>query len=245
MTSARIRNVFLIVVGLALLSGCGGGGPRLAELGPDALYTSGIAAYEEGDYERAIELLEAFAQQHLGDPRVPEARLTLGRAHMARREYITAASAFQRLVTDFPASPLAPEARFGICEAYTRLSPQPPLDQEYTHAAIAHCQSVATLYPETEEGREASEQVEELRERLARKIYQIGMFYFQRGAYDAGVIYFEDVVNLYPGTNQAPAALLRIVESYERIGYVEEAAEARERLIREYPDSPEAQGPRA
>lgn len=242
MISVRFRNFCVVAVGLLLLAGCGSRQPRINQLGPDALYSGGIEAYEAGRYGRAIPLLERFAQEHLGDPRVPQARMTLGRAHLARREYVPAATEFQRLVTDFPSHPLAPEARFGICDAYTRLSPRPALDQEYTHAAIAHCESVASLYPGTPQAQQASGHVAELREKLARKVYENGLFYFRRRAYDAGVIYFQDVMEQFPSTSYAPAALLRLIESYDRIGYVEEAAEARERLLREYPQSLEAQG---
>ncbi len=204
-----------------------------------------MAAFEARQYARAVPLLERFAQQHLGDPRVPQARLTLGQAHMARRDYIMAAGEFQRLVADFPTHALAREARFGICEAYFRLSPRPPLDQEYTQAAIAHCESVAGLYPNTAEAEQAQEYVLEARHKLARKAYDNGMFYFRRRAFDAAVVYFTDVVEQYPDTALAPAALLQLVETYTRIGYTEEAEEARERLLREYPESPEARGLRA
>ncbi|CAN5830914.1 hypothetical protein BH23GEM7_BH23GEM7_03320 [soil metagenome] len=243
--SVRYRRFLLALAGLALLSGCGTRQPRLAQLGPDALYEQGMAAYEARRHARAIELLERFAQQHLGDERMPQARITLGRSYMARREYVTAASEFQRLVTDYPTHPLAPEARFGICESYVRLSPRPVLDQEYTLAAVTHCESVANLYPNTPQGEQARQYVAEGRSRLARKAYDNGMFYFRRRAFDAAVIYFTTVVEQYPDTTLAPAALLQLVETYTRIGYVEEATEARERLMREYPQSAEAQGLRA
>lgn len=240
-----MRRLLPALLGLVLLSACGPRQARITQLGPSELYEQGMAAYEARRYTRAVELLERFVQQHLGDERVPEARLTLGRSYMARREYVTAASEFQRLVTDYPTHPSAPEARFGMCEAYFRLSPRPPLDQEYTLAAISHCESMASLYPNTEDGQRARQYVAESRYKLARKAYDNGMFYFRRRAYDAAVIYLTAVVEQYPDTTLAPAALLQLVETYTRIGYVEEAAEARERLLRDYPQSAEALGLRA
>lgn len=241
----RFPRFLLALLSLFVLGACAAREPRIAQLGPDALYEQGMAAYEARQYARAIPLLERFAQFHLGDERVPEARLALGRAHMARREHITAAGEFQRLVTDFPTHPVAREARFGICEAYFSLSPRAPLDQEYTRAAVAHCESVAGLYPNTPEAEQAREFVSEARHKLARKAYENGLFYFRRRAYDAAVVYFTDVVEQYPDTTLAPAALLQLVETYTRIGYAEEADEARERLLREYPESPEARSLRA
>ncbi len=234
-----------LLFAVLILAGCASREPKVARLTPDELFQNGIAAYQARNYGRALPLLEAFVARGPGDSRVPQALLTLGRARMDRKEFITAATEFQRLVTEYPSNPAVPEARFGVCEAYARLSPRPVLDQEYTRAALLHCGSVADLYPGTPQGEQAAQLIAELRGKLAYKAYQNGEYYFKRRAYDAAVIYYQDVAAEYPRTEVAPAALMRLMESYQRIGYVEEAAETRERLLREYPESAEAQALRA
>jgi outer membrane protein assembly factor BamD len=82
--------------------------------------------------------------------------------------------------------------------------------------------------------------VTELRGRLAEKQYQNGFFYYRRGLYDASVVYFNDVLSSFPDTPAAPRALLRLVEVYGRLGYREEEAAARQRLLRDYAQSTEA-----
>lgn len=236
------RSAFLLFL---VLAGCIQKPPNLALLTPDVLYGRAAAAYEARDYGDAIPLLDAFVQQHVADPRAPDARMMLGRAHMARREYITAATHFQRLVNDFPASPRQLDARFGICEAYNLLSPRPALDQEYTQTALLHCESISQYYPGTPQAAQAAALVDTLRLKLAQKVFQAGEYYFKRKAYDAAVVYFQEVVSEYPQTTVAPAALRQLVETYTLIGYVEEAQEAKDRLLKEYPDSPEAQALRA
>jgi outer membrane protein assembly factor BamD len=227
---------------LLLLVGCASRRVDPRTLAPDDLYTRATAAYDERDYGEAIPFLQAFVEQHLGDPRAPDALMRLGRAHMARREYVSAASYFQRLAEAFPSSPLNLDARFAICESYVRLSPKPQLDQEYTRAALEHCGSVTTGFPGTTQAEGARTHVAQLREKLAEKAYQNGLFYQRRRAYDSAVIYFGDVVEEYPETSAAPNALRRLLDVYGVLGYVEEAAQTRERLLREYPNAPSAQG---
>ncbi|MDQ3556361.1 MAG: outer membrane protein assembly factor BamD [Gemmatimonadota bacterium] len=240
MTMLSIRRALLGALLFLPLAGCGSRQVPLAQLGPDVLFERARVAHEAGRHGRAAELLDAFLQNHLGDPRVSDARMMLGRSQMERGEYLEAAGAFQRLVTDYPADPRAAEARFLTCEAYSRLSPRAPRDQEYTRVAITHCESVRSLYPQTEFATRAAAQVTELRHKLAQKAYETGVFYFRRRAYDAAVVYLADAVDQYPETSVAPTALMMLVESYGRIGYAEEAEEARQRLRRDYPESAEA-----
>ncbi len=235
----------LCLMSLALLAvACSGNRENINLMGPDDLYARGMQEFENREFQRSIIYLERFLSTTLGDPRAPDARMLLGDAHMARREYATAATHYQRVVTDFPDHSRNLEARFKICDAYYKLSPPPPLDQEYTISAIAHCQSVADYFPGTEEGDSAAGYVEQMREKLAKKSYDAGMHYFKRRAYDAAVLYFEEVVAQFPDTSLAPSALEQLAETYDRLGYVEDAEEARERLLRDYPESPEAQAMR-
>lgn len=235
-----LHRLAVLAVGLSTIAGCVPRRPPAAPPTPETLYREGMAAYAARRYERAIERLELFARDNFGDPRVPEAHLTLGRARIAKREYVAAAADFQRVVTDFPTHPLGQEARFGMCDAYSQLSPRPQLDPEYTNAAIGHCEAFARAYPGTPRAEVATQRVAEMRAKLAQKAYETGLFYFKRRAYDAAVIYFEDAVARFPDTRFAPSALLRMYESYQRIGYAEEAAEAKARLLRDYAESPEA-----
>lgn len=236
----RLRNNLSYLAACALLAGGCGHQVNLATLAPDVLYSRATTAYQAGRYGRAIPLLEAFVQNHLGDPRTPDARMMLGTAHMKRHEWISAAAEFQHVVEDFPSNPRNLEARFAICESYLKLSPRPTLDQEYTRAALAHCQSVSDYFGGTPEAGKAAAYVAELNRKLAEKVYLNGLFYRKRKAYDASVVYFNDVVARYPATNVAPAALQQLVEVYGLLGYVEEAQQARERLLKEYPESAEA-----
>lgn len=237
----RFRRAALALLAAASLSGCAvfATPPPLT---PDRAYQQGMEAYQAGRYARAAELLGQFIPAAGADPRLQEALMTLARAQMETGQYVSAAAAYLRVATQFPTAPEAVDARFGMCDAYHQLSPRPQLDQQYTHGAIAHCQSFAANYPDHARAAQAREWVAELRGTLGEKAYLNGFFYFRRGLYDAAVMYFQRVVADYPETAAAPKALMRMVESYDRMGYREEEEAARERLLREYPQSAEARG---
>lgn len=240
MIRARLSSICALLF-LLSFAGCAGKQINPATLPADELYRQAMGYHEAGNLGRALPLMESFVQLHFADPRTPDLRMTLAQTYERRRQWITAAAHYQRLVEDYPTSEHSLAARFGICNAYYQLSPRPELDQEYTYSGIAHCESVATNFPDTEEGAQAAEYLQELRDKLAEKVYDAGRFYVRRQALDAAVVYFREVVDNFPQTRFAPMALESLVETYDRLGYVEEAEAQRERLLRDYPDSPEAQ----
>lgn len=241
MTRNSRRLVQAVVAFFVLISaGCLARQQNLSELTPDAMYVAAQEAFEERDWDLASRLLEFFVSEHIGHPEAPNARIMLGDVSFARRDYAIAATHYQRLLQDFPSHPRALEARFKICDSYYQLSPPPQLDQEFTYAALQHCESVADNFPGSSEAAQAEVHIVDLYNKLAQKAFDNGFFYFRRGAYDAAVVYFQQVLSEYPLADVAPSALARLIETFERIGYVEDAAEARERLLRDYPESEEA-----
>jgi hypothetical protein len=71
---------------------------------------------------------------------------------------------------------------------------------------------------------------------FAQKNYLAGMYYFRRGGYDSGIIYFKDVLTKYPTSPTARLAQLRLVDAYKAIRYKEDAADACATLRKSYPD---------
>lgn len=220
---------------------CGKSPAMTDQLGPDALFERAIAKLHDRDWTDAITLFERFAIQYPTHPRLQEARFRVGEAYFGKKEYITAANEFDRLAKDYPAGPFADDSRFKVCDSYYRLSPKPQLDPQYTRAALDHCQSLITFYGTSEFAPRAQELITKSQEKLAQKEFLNAEFYFKRNAYDSAIIYYESTVRLYPQAAAAPRALLRLHETYEILGYKEEMEAARDRLLKDYSTSPEAQ----
>ena len=230
----RIRFSAIAVL---LLAACGPKEPPLDQYDANGLFDRGMAAYRDEEWSDAIRYLDHFVLENPTHPRIQEARYYLADSYYGREEYITAAGRFTRLAEDFPNGEWTDDARFRVCEAYRELAPEPTLDQAYTQGAIDHCQSLIVYHPESEHVPAAREIVAAMENRLARKTFLTGEFYARRQAFDSAIIYYESVLASYPASPAAPDALRGMIDAYERIGYDEEAAAARERLLRDYPES--------
>lgn len=236
----RMLRAF-VVVPLAMLAGCATRVPITERLDADELFAHGVERLEARRWESAAEAFERFIFRFPAHPRQQEARYHLGEAYFGRREFLTAANEFLRLATDYPTHVRAPDARFRVCESYARLSPRVELDQQYTEAAIEHCEALVAYYPESPHSAQAREIIAEMRDKLALKQYRAGEHYLRRRAFDSAILSFQDVLDRFPGTSAAPRSLLRLYEVYERLGYDQEQEQARQRLLRDYPGSDEAQ----
>jgi len=225
---------------LAGMAACGPKRPPLTELTAEVLWTRGVEAYEQEEWNEAIRYLDRFVVTGGSDPRVDQASYYTADAHFNRKEYVTAAADFARLASGVGRGELGDDARFMTCRAYEELSPRPQLDQEYTRAAIEHCQSLVDFFPESEFRERAEGIVEQMWGKLAAKAYETGEWYQGRQAYDSAILYYEDVVRTYPQTRWAPRALGRMVEVFGILQWDEEQTEARDRLLAEYPASAEA-----
>jgi len=241
MYSMMRRGKFLAGAVLVLIFGaCAAKEPQLYQLPSDQLYEMAMQKLEAQKWSDAIRILEHFTGRFPGDPRIEEARFRLGLAYFEKKEYIVAAAEMVRLASDYPNGRYAGEARLKTCESYYRLSPKPQLDQEYTQAAIQHCEALITSFPRSEYTPRAEEIIRELRNKLAEKAYLNGEYYYKRKAYDSAILYYEALLREYEHSPAAPKALLRLVQIYQRLRYAEEMSAARDLLLTNFPDSPQA-----
>jgi outer membrane protein assembly factor BamD len=225
-----------------LLPACASSGPELARFTPEELFAYGEEKLREEEWQDAVEAFERFTFEFPTHPRYQEARYNMSRAHYGGEEYISAATEYARLAMDFPAGPWADESRLGVCESYYRLSPPAQLDQQYSLAALEHCQSLVAYHPDSPFLARAQEIMAEMREKLAAKLFDAGAYYLRRRALESAIEYFQETVSRYPQSAHAPRALLRLVRIYEELQYDDDAETTRQRLLQEYPSSAEAQG---
>ena len=239
--SRRRATSWTLLLSVLFMCAACSSAPPYAGLTASELFEYSRAASEREEWDEAVTALERLVQGAPGFDQMAEARMLLAQAYVNKGDYVTANSEFVRFSSTYPTHALMSEAALGLCRSNARLSPILDRDQHYTLQALSSCQAVTLDYPGTQEATEADSIHVVMVEKLARKDVSRGEFYFRRGLLDSGLIYFEQALQDYPGTTSAPAALLFIYRTYERLEYEEEATEARQRLLDRYPDSPEAE----
>jgi outer membrane assembly lipoprotein YfiO len=201
-----------------------------------ALYQAGLREFERRRWDNAVAAFERLTTTlPARDTLLPRSFWYLAKAQQGRREWLLAAQSFTRLVEGFPEDTLADDAMIEAARSYRRLWRKPTLDAQYGETALATYRQFLGLYPDSPLISAATAEAAQLEEWFAIKNYEIGDQYLRRKMYDSAIIYFRDVMRLYPTAPTARRAGLRMVQAYRSIRWNEEAKEVCETLRRSYP----------
>jgi outer membrane protein assembly factor BamD len=213
----------------------------------EELYRASLAKLEHHKWGDAAAGFDRLTLQlPARDTLMPRSMYYLGKAHEENQEYLLAAQAYNRMAETFPADTLADDALYRAGVSYAKLWRKPSLDATYGQLAMSTLQGLLDRYPTSPLLGDAQQEIAHLNEWLATKTYDNGLFYVRRKSPYSAIIYFQDVVQNYPTTPQAKEALLRLVDIYRDVRYLEDAKDACATLHQRYPsdgDVLEACGP--
>jgi outer membrane protein assembly factor BamD (BamD/ComL family) len=137
--------------------------------------------------------------------------------------------AFEKLTLDLPArDSLLPRSYWYLLEAgaaYAKMWRKPALDAQYGLSAISTYRTLLAIYPNSPLREPAEKRAQKLEHWFATKDYDTGMYYLRRKAYDPAILYFRDVIRLYPNTPKTRDAYLRLVQSFRAIRYRDDEKE--------------------
>jgi outer membrane protein assembly factor BamD len=219
------RAVPALLVALLLAgAGCGGALNETRRQGtPD--FQAAKAAYDQGNYLDAIPDLKAYVEQYPGTDRTDDALYYLGLSYIHEKDYALASAQFDRLLRDFPTSPLQADALLELARCDDLQSHRAPLDQTETERALTRYNQFVDQYPDHPRVGEAKARIQALRDRLAEKLLRVGRLYFKLRRYTAAEFYLRRVLTLYPDSKWAGEATVLLSSALERQGRKPEAVE--------------------
>ena len=229
-----------LALGPALLGAACATTPPYFGWTPEQLYAHGERALEAEDWGEAQRAFERLVLHHPGYGRAVEARHHLARALYEKREYLSAVAELTRIVQVYPDDPRTPRAWLWLCRSYASMSPHPQRDQQYTVQARNTCGQVAGDLVGTPMGDSAAVLARDMVDKLGQQALAVGQFYFQRKIYGSAEHVFRRLLEDYSETAAAPTALARLIDIYESWGWEDQRQRTSDRLLRQYPDSPEA-----
>lgn len=180
----------------------------------DVAYDKSMALFEAGKYDDAANGFDLVSRMGRGSNYSRDAQYYLGESYYKSNQFILAASEYERFMSYYPQDPRREGVEFKLAMCYYEQSPRYRLDQANTRKAIELFQLFNNKYPDSEFVIESAEHIDELRNKLAQKIFKSGEFYLRNEHYNAATIYFDQVIDQYPESDFAEEALIKQISTY-------------------------------
>jgi outer membrane protein assembly factor BamD len=152
--------------------------------------------------------------------------------------FVQAEAKYRDFLNRFPTSDQSAYVQFQIANSLAKRMEKPDRDQNVTRKALEAYEELIRLYPTSEYAAQAQEQVNAVLANLAEHEFQIGRFYLRYGVPIAAVERFQTLLDTYPQYKERDKVIYHLGMAYIESFKPEEARQAFDRLIKEYPQSP-------
>jgi outer membrane protein assembly factor BamD len=250
-----MRFVVLVAV-LALLSSCGFKRKKYENpiakdtQQPDkALFDKAVNDIEHGRYEVARITLNTLMNTYDTSEYLAKAKLAIadswyreGGAHgLAQAE-----AEYKDFILFYPMMEESAESQYKICQIHYKQMEKADRDASQALRAETECRQLLVQFPNSKYAPGAEQTLRNIQEVLAASEMRVGEFYHNKGSHPAAANRLSGLIDQYPLYSGADDALWLEADSYSRMGpkFRNKAAEAYQRIVRDYPLSSYADGAR-
>jgi len=203
----------LILFSILLLSSCSKYQKLLKSSDNDLKYEQAIKFYEKKDYYRALQLFDQLNAFFKGTEKAERIAYYYAYCYYNQDDYLMGSYYFKRFATNYPKSPYSEECAYMAAYCNYQESPRSSLDQTSTHDAIKELQLFINMYPASEKVAKANTLIDELRAKLEKKAYDIGLLYYKMYDFKAAIVTFKNVIKDFPDTPHREDLLYYILKS--------------------------------
>jgi len=212
-----MQKRLVIIILCSIFFNCSGNKPDVT-IDLESRFSQGKAFLEDKKYLRAQEEFQYIVIRGTGSDLGDDAQFYLGESFYLNKEYLLAISEFEKLARKMAFSPYVEKARYRICEAYDIESPEYYLDQTYSQKALERYQEFIEDFPSSPKVSEALVAIQELRNKMAFKVYETGILYNKMEEHQSAIFAYEQLLDNYYDTAYAENAHFGIIRSHCLLG---------------------------
>ena len=225
-----VSKLGVVLLTIVLLASCSDFNKLVSSNDFDAKYKAAIKYYENRNYTKAIQLFENLILHYHGKENAENISWYYAQALMAEKDYYSAGYQFKNFFKRFPYSERAEEALYQAAECKYHESPAYYLDQKQTKEAIQEYESFVDRYPGSVHVPEINVHLDELRNKLMRKEYEIAYGYYRVESYNSAYVSLQTFLNNYPDSPYKEQAMFYMLASGYAYGINSQENKMRERL---------------
>lgn len=212
-------------------------GPK-EELSVQEQYELGLKYLKRGYYVKALEQFNRIRNYHRDDPYAVKAELAIADLYFDQSEWDQARMAYEDFLRLHPRHEDVDYVVYRLGLTSWKKAPKiTNRDQAWTRHALNTWTGFDTRFADSEYVDEVNDYMNQARNRLAHKEFQIGSFYFKREAWVAVVGRMEGLLSAYPDCDDAPEALRMLAIARYELGDQDMAREIAKKLGEDHPES--------
>jgi outer membrane protein assembly factor BamD len=238
----------MVTMGALLISGCSTTPvDKTAAMSPNTLHSEAKDEMSNGQWDKAVVLLEKLEARAAGTPLAQQAQLDKAYAHYKAAEPAQAISTLDRFMKLHPASPALDYALYlkgivsfnddlGLLSSVTRQD-LAERDQKASKESFESFKELITRFPDSRYVPDARLRMNYIVSSLAQYEVHVARYYFKRGAYLAAVNRAQLTIADYRDVPAIEEALFIVYKSYDALGLTQLRDDARRVLEKNYPQS--------
>lgn len=205
---------------------------------PEVLFTRAELMIKRGAFDRAILVLNELRNFHRDDPLSVDAQLLLADVRFKKGDLEEARYAYEEFATYHPRHPAMDHVSYhiGLC-IWKRAPRLAGRDQARVRSAVNAWTGFSDRFPDSIYRPEVESRLEKGRNRLAASEIHVARFYAKRDGWAAVRGRATYLLRRWPRSRYSEEALAWLATSSHRIGRVDDAQQAQQRLLESFPDT--------
>lgn len=238
----------LAATAVLVLSGCSSTPvDKTAAMSPANIYAEAKDEMSNGQWERAVPLLEKLEARAAGTPLAQQAQLDKAYAQFKGSETEQALATIERFKKLHPVSPAMDYALYlqglvtfnddmGLFSSVTQqdLSER---DQKASKESFEAFNELVTRFPDSKYTPDARQRMNYIVSSLAKYEVHVARYYLKRGAYLAAINRAQSTISEFRDVSAVEEALFILYKAYDALGMTQLRDDARRVLEKSYPQS--------
>ncbi|MBP9752272.1 MAG: outer membrane protein assembly factor BamD [Proteobacteria bacterium] len=219
------------------LASCSGDEESFADKDPEVIYKQANKELTNKDFKKAAKIFSEIERNHPYSDYAINGQLLSAYSLYRAGSFEEASEAFNVFIQLHPGHSEVPYALYmrGIC-AYEQI-PLIQRDQTIADESVSFFDELIQRYPGTEHAKDAKEKSILVKDHMAAKEMDVGIYYMNIYSYVSAINRFKTVIDDYPESRQVEEAYYRLVEAYKALGVRSQAKFYLEKLKKQFKNS--------
>ena len=236
-----LHNIFFLFLIIHFVSACSQSSDKNIVQdnteNPEYYYTQAMIEFENKNYDLALKIFKDLEIKFPLSNEAVQSQIVSAFIDYIRMNYTEAIFKLNRVIKRYPSYKNSDYAYYLKALCYYEQIENEQLDGKNNMLALKNFQQILNRFPESKYARDSEQKIISVKENIAAKHMNIGLFYLKREKYFASLNRFKKVIDEYSQSKFTPEALHRLVEIYYTLGMIDDAKKTAATLGHNYPDS--------